>query len=273
MPETEVQTQTAPAQTESKQESTPSFEMPEKFKGKSAEDIAKSYLELEKKIGSASAKKEEPKVEAKVDDKLSIDKPTKPVETTKVEEIPDDADVPTILSKVGVTAESIVEEYTKNGKLTEEQYAAFKAKGFSKAVVNTFIEGSKAKAELVTQGVASVKAEAAKIAGGEEQLQTLRTWAANNIDAERLKRLNAQVEADHRFYPEMVRIIESEYRAKNGISDGEFVGGGSQQSTVSTPKNIKEFNALSRRAAEGDAAARRIIMSTPDSTLQGWMNG
>lgn len=41
----------------------PTFELPEKFKGKSAEDIAKSYLELEKKLGENASEIQKSKSE------------------------------------------------------------------------------------------------------------------------------------------------------------------------------------------------------------------
>lgn len=91
------------------------FVMPEKFAGKSAEDIAKAYIELEKmKEGKAQEDAEEP------DGKETV--PNKEVEITQEE-----------LSKY-------VTEFNEGGALSEESYAELEAKGLSREQVDEQID-------------------------------------------------------------------------------------------------------------------------------------
>ena len=102
--------------------------LPEKFN--SVEDLAKSYSELEKKLGD---NKEAPKEEApKTETKNDLDIAEKAVESA------------------GLNMETLSSEYAEKGELDAKSYDALEKAGIPKDYVNQFIEGQKAIADPVS---------------------------------------------------------------------------------------------------------------------------
>ena len=131
--------------------------LPEKFN--SVEDLAKSYSELEKKLGdnTEAPKEEAPKTETKND----LDIAEKAVESA------------------GLNMDNLSSEYAEKGELDAKSYEALEKAGIPKEYVNQFIEGQKAVAE---QQATSIK----EIAGGNEAYSEMSNWAADNMtDAEK----------------------------------------------------------------------------------------
>ena len=62
-----------------------SFQMPEKFAGKSVEDVAKAYAELEKTLGSRSPSVDYNKIAELMDQKLTTLRPSVPADPTEEE--------------------------------------------------------------------------------------------------------------------------------------------------------------------------------------------
>ena len=131
--------------------------LPEKFN--SVEDLAKSYQELEKKLGDNT---EAPKVDA-------------PKEETKNDlEIAEKA-----VESAGLNMENLSSEYAEKGELDAKSYEALEKAGIPKDYVDQFIEGQKAVAE---QQATSIK----DIVGGAESYAEMSNWAADNMtDAEK----------------------------------------------------------------------------------------
>lgn len=128
------------------------FEIPEKFKGKSPEEIVKSYLELEKKLSEKQPnnpeKAPEPTpeaVEAKVNSTLT----------------PKDFEV-------------YEKAYLENGKLDDSHYKELEKKGLSKEIIDLYIEGAKARDTIYTNAIYEA-------AGGAEEYKELVKWASENI--------------------------------------------------------------------------------------------
>ena len=102
-----------------------SFEMPEKFKGKTAEEIAQSYIELEK----LKAKKE------------GEGEQVPPNDETPPQETPPNTEE---------SVDSYFKEYAENGALSEESYQALADKGYSKEQVDEQIDFYNYKQEKAT---------------------------------------------------------------------------------------------------------------------------
>lgn len=130
------------------------FEVPEKFKGKSAEEIVKSYLELEKKLS---------------------EKQVTTSDDTKTTEAQQDA----VEAKVEATLtpkdfEVYEKAYLENGKLDDNHYKELEKKGLSKEVIDLYIEGAKARDTIYTNAIYEA-------AGGEAEYKDLVKWASENI--------------------------------------------------------------------------------------------
>lgn len=137
------------------------FELPEKFKGKSLEDVVKAYTELEKKLSQ----------------KQPDATPTEPKEDTTVVE----DKVNATLSPKDFT--KYEEAYLSQGALSDDHYKELEGMGLSKEVVDLYIEGAKAREQLFSQQIYNV-------AGGEEAYNELITWASQNLDTSTAQRLN-----------------------------------------------------------------------------------
>lgn len=146
------------------------IEIPEKFKGKSLEDVVKAYTELEKKLSEKNTSSEPPQEENKKDTS------EKEQSNSEVED-----KVNAILSPKDF--KKYEEAYLSQGALTDEHYKELEGKGFSKEIVDLYIEGAKAREQLYTQQIYNV-------AGGEEAYNELITWASQNLDQSTAQRLN-----------------------------------------------------------------------------------
>ena len=126
----------------SEQEVRPNW-LPEKFK--SAEELAKAYGELEKKM-SAPQQEEQP-VE-------SVEENTEPEEVQQLDKYYD--------------------EFIENNQLSEKSYEELDAMGLSKDLVDGYIAGQKA---LADNDVSEVQ----KVVGGQDNYAQLLDWSAKNL--------------------------------------------------------------------------------------------
>ena len=131
-PETQIQT--------SDQEVRPNW-LPEKFK--SAEELAKAYGELEKKM---SAPQEEVQEET----------PEQP--SSEVEAL-----------------DKYYEEYTENNELSDKSYTELEGMGLSRELVDGYIAGQKA---LADNDVAQIH----NVVGGQDNYAQLLEWSAKNLN-------------------------------------------------------------------------------------------
>jgi len=139
--------------------------LPEKFN--SVEDLAKSYSELEKKLGEQTPKEVDPvsqatlKEEAPKEQKGELDIAEKAVESA------------------GLNMENLSNEYAEKGQLDEKSYQALEKAGIPKDYVDQFIEGQKAIGEKQTNTVK-------ELVGGNDAYSEMANWAADNLtDAEK----------------------------------------------------------------------------------------
>jgi|TARA_R100000482_G_scaffold52647_1_gene18775 hypothetical protein len=124
--------------------------LPEKFK--SVEDLAKSYAELEKKLGEASDTKDSLEVPS--------DKEVKAAEEA--------------VERAGLDMGALEQEYSEKGELSEETFKRFEEVGIGRQYVNDYIEGQRA---LYMAQVSEVHT----LVGGQESYTDMVNWAAENL--------------------------------------------------------------------------------------------
>jgi len=179
--------------------------LPEKFK--SVEDLAKSYSELEKKLGEQTPKEE------------TVD----PVSATKLKEeapkqensleIAEDA-----VENAGLNFDTLAQEYAEKGQLGDESYKALEQSGIPKAYVDQFIAGQKAIGEQQTTNVKTM-------VGGEEAYNEMASWASKNMSDGEKKAYNAAVNsADMDTVKLAVDGLRAKYQAANGTEPSLMQG-------------------------------------------------
>jgi hypothetical protein len=139
--------------------------LPEKFN--SVEDLAKSYSELEKKLGDnkEAPKEEAPKTETKTSDLEIAEK---------------------AVESAGLNMDNLATEYNEKGELDTKSYEALEKAGIPKDYVNQFIEGQKA---IADQQATSIK----DMVGGTDAYTEMSNWAAENMSEQEKTAYNTAV--------------------------------------------------------------------------------
>lgn len=187
-PEVENQEATQTNETQSTQ-SKPEG-LPEKFN--SVEELAKSYSELEKKLGEQSQQRPSP-AEPNPDNKSTL-------------EVAENA-----VKDAGLNMETLQKEYSEKGELDTKSYEALEKVGITKQYVDNYIAGQQALAE---QTAAEIK----ETVGGTEAYNDMVSWAANNMtDGERQAYNKAVNSPDKETVKLAVNALKAQYERANGV--------------------------------------------------------
>jgi hypothetical protein len=164
--------------------------------------LAKSYVELEKSKGKQV---EPPKADAK-----------KPEGTTP----PADAEVKAATDAVeaaGLDMPSLSQEFATNGELSEDSYAKLDKAGISKDLVDSFIEGQQAKAEVA-------RGQAFSITEGQEGYTAMVAYAQANLTPAEIDAYNTAVNSPIPSVRELaVRGMWSRYSNESGNTGGNLI--------------------------------------------------
>lgn len=238
--------------------------LPQKFK--TGEDLAKSYAELEKKLG-AGGKTE------------TTSAPTSPAplsipdtETTSMGDLPDDAGVEALVEKAGFKPEELAAAWQAKGELTPDMYAGFKKIGIPKGIVNDFIKTQAATAQAA---VNAAKTQAESIAGGPQQLKNLLAWGAQGgLTKEEIVSINADLANPATTVAAVERLMGKHTRAVGSGRSAPLVSGES-----GAAMNEGAFQSLAEAlSVKGDkrmkidpsfaANYRKRLAKTPNSVLR-----
>ena len=181
-------------------QSTQSIEgLPEKFK--SVEDLAKSYSELEKKLGEQAPKQEEVDPVSKAELKEEAPKEESKNDLEIAEKAVDNA---------GLDMSSLAEEYAQNGQLADKSYEALEKSGIPREYVDQFIAGQKAIGEQQTNTVKDM-------VGGNEAYDAMAKWASDNMSDGEKKAYNTAVNSQDMDTVKLaVESLKAKYQTANG---------------------------------------------------------
>lgn len=159
-------------------------------KYKTEEDLQKGILELLKKDKGEEVSLEqiykdlESEVLTPKEDKNNTVQTTIP-EEEKEEDI---EDLQKQKDESNIDFTKYEQEFFNNGELSEDSYKELEEQGFSKDVINRYIEGTQALAEKQAQ-------EVFEVVGGEEEYQKVIEWAGDNLTDEEKQIYNQAVES------------------------------------------------------------------------------
>lgn len=214
----------------SEEQAAPESPAPLAGKFKDAKELEKAYLELQKKLGGEKPSEEQAS-KAKED-------------ASKV---------------VGPEAlDNYVQEYRKDGQLSEASYKALQDMGFGKAVVDAYIEGQRAVAEKQAETVYE------KV-GGRDSFAKVLEWAATALPAEEQEAFNGlMASGDLKTATFAVKNLAARYEAENrnpsrieGKPTGAQVGFRSKAEMVAAMSDPK----YKTDAAFRQDVARKMAMS------------
>jgi len=160
------------------------FVVPEKFKGKSLEDVIKSYQELEKFKGQKEEPQEAPEPTKEVEPKAS-EEPA-PIDPTKYKEY--------------------TTTYMEKGELSEEQYQELAEQGYDREAVDAEIDYYNYKQER------AVKQIVEPLGGGTEKFKEVAKWAKQNKTEAEINEFNAALAAAPKLAQQaMLKTLYAEY--------------------------------------------------------------
>ena len=149
-------------------------------KFKTAEDMVKSYKELEGKLGDIERTKEEPEAVEETEQNQE-EQPSLNAEEFYGEGLA------SVLEEVGIDVEDITQRFSDTGEINEDDYSKLGEAGFSKQVIDTYLQGlrgASANAEDISNAAAT---EIKNSIGGEEAYEQLVQWSSKNLPEETLK--------------------------------------------------------------------------------------
>ena len=189
-------------------------------KFKSVEDLVGSYKELEGKLGAIDQTREEPEgnVEEQAEEQEVNDS------EFNAEEYYGDG-LASVLEEVGIDAEEISNRFLENDEISEDDYSKLAEAGFSKQVVDLYLDGVR------NAGIAGeVDAEGIKESvGGDESYGQMVSWAMDNLPAEDIQAFNKLTDTgDGPAIKLAVQGIYSQYNNAMGIEPNLVTGRASQ---------------------------------------------
>jgi len=165
--------------------------LPEKFN--SVEELAKSYSELEKKLGEQSQQRPSPSKPNSNSDKSTL-------------EVAENA-----VQDAGLDMATLQQEYSEKGELDAKSYEALEKVGITKQYVDNYIAGQQALAE---QTASEIK----ETVGGNEAYNEMVQWASTNMtDGERQAYNKAVNSPDKETVKLAVNALKAQYERANGV--------------------------------------------------------
>ena len=206
-------------------------------KFKDADDLARAYSELEKKLGSGE------------DDDSEVDTE----EDTEEEEWSEGA---------SLIAEASEEYFSNDGKLSEETMQKF-AEMSSTDLVNAYMEIQKnLPPPQQTESADLTDAEMNSIynsAGGEKEYQRLVGWAAENLAENKLDAFNSIIDQGEALAIQMaVAGLRSEYENQEGY-EGRMLTGKAAKTTDAFRSQAEVVAAMSDPRYDNDPAYRQDV--------------
>ena len=201
-------------------------------KFKTAADMVNSYKELEGKLGAIDQTAEE-----------STEEET---QTEESNENYDAAEVyadglASVLEEVGIDPEVITNTFKESGKITEDDYQKLGEAGFSKQVIDTYLDGLRSAANPAEDIKESQLEDILSVTGGEEGYSKLRDWTQKNMPDETLKAFDKILDTQD---PTMIKVAVQGFASQMREAEGyepQLINGRTATSNTNTFKTQAEL--------------------------------
>ena len=206
--------------------------LPEKFK--SPEDMAKAYSELEAKLGQA--------------------KPADPPAADPAATPP--ADPQAALAGKGLDLQDFSSEFAQKGELSTESYEKLAKAGYSRQIVDQYIEGQRAVA-------ARFESDIMTEVGGAEKYSEITTWAKANLTPQEIAAYNTAVSSGNADQAKLAALgLGAKFEKANGSDPQRLLGGQSSGNTSDVYESVAELKeAMKDPRYKNDPAYRAKVQS------------
>ena len=182
-------------------------------KFKSVEDLAASYKELEGKLGQVS---EEDQATEETEEQAEEGE-------FNAEEYYGDG-LASVLEEVGIDAQDITQRFTDTGEISEDDYSKLGEAGFSKQVVDTYLDGLRGVGEgdeIPTQQIQNIKDSV----GGDQAYEQMADWCQQNLSEQEIKAFDKITEtADAPVIQLAVEGLYTRYQNAMGVEPDLVTG-------------------------------------------------
>ena len=181
-------------------------------KFKSVEDLAASYKELEGKLGTVTE-----------EDQATEETQEESTDEFNPEEYYGDG-LASVLEEVGIDAQDITQRFTDTGEISEDDYSKLGEAGFSKQVVDTYLDGLRGVGEgdeIPTQQIQNIKDSV----GGDESYEQMANWCQDNLSEQEREAFDKITEtADAPVIQLAVEGLYSRYQNAMGVEPDLVTG-------------------------------------------------
>ena len=181
-------------------------------------------------------------------------------------------DIDQLLASMELDTAQVNANWAADGRLTDEQYAKFANGGWSRFIVDQYMNGQIAIARNGQYAQEGMLRNAQNLCGGEDEWQGLRRWAAMNVPEERLTELNKRL-GEPAHYEGAIKEMLWDYRIATGAgSGGSLLSGQAMPNTSAGFADSNEMvNELRRVKDQGyvDAAFKKRMANTAPHVVQG----
>ena len=181
-------------------------------KFKNVEDLVASYQELEGKLGSNTEQQEE-----------AVEEETQEESEFNAEEFYGDG-LASVLKEVGIDPQEISQRFADSGEITEDDYDKLGEAGFSKQIIDTYLDGLRGMAEgdeIPSRQIQDIK----NSIGGDESYENMKNWCQDNLSEQEIKAFDKITEtADAPVIQLAVEGLYSRYQNAMGIEPNLVTG-------------------------------------------------
>jgi hypothetical protein len=163
-----------------------------------------------------------------------------------------------VAEDAGLDFDSLSQEYAETGALSEESYTKLAEQGIPKEMVDDFIEGQKARAELRDMSGFA-------LAGGEEEYGKMVQWATQNLTVDEIEEFNKSVDrtSSAAAMQSAIKGLRARYEADQGTEPALLGGDRSSgdvdgfESRAQMTEAMSKLDSRGRRVYDRDPAYRR----------------
>tara|TARA_Y100000004_G_scaffold94201_1_gene105522 strand:+ start:5328 stop:6122 length:795 start_codon:yes stop_codon:yes gene_type:complete len=201
-------------------------------KFKTAADMVNSYKELEGKLGS---------IENTAEESTEQETPTEESnDNYDAAEVYGDG-LASVLEEVGIDPQVISNTFTETGKITEDDYEKLGEAGFSKQVIDTYLDGLRGAANPAEDIKDAQLNDILSVTGGEEGYSKLREWTQANVPDETLKAFDKILDTQD---PTMIKVAVQGFAAQMREAEGyepQLINGRTAASNTNTFRTQAEL--------------------------------
>lgn len=190
------------------------------------------------------------------------DTPTQDIDIDNVNK-DDPKEVSEALNKKGIDYNALSEEYIKTGKLSDKSMSDLAAAGIPAEMVDTYIKGYEARAELERN-------ELAECVGGRAAMEDVITWASKNLAKDEIITLNA---IRNKFELQAVLIgLKTRMEQQEGKTPDYQKGTGDKTTTAGFRSQAEMFEAIKDPRYNKDEAYRSDVQKKIAASREAGIN-